>query len=106
MSRTPRTVDGEMHPAAVVEGVVLLVEQEHLALVPALVLGTHLLQPQGRLVVEARTACGEEPRGSGKGAAPCSPSPTGTAPLDPSLGQAGPGQAGPKSPALSAHQLH
>ena len=44
-TRTPRTVDGEMHPAAVVEGVVLLVEQEHLALVLALILGTHLLQP-------------------------------------------------------------
>lgn len=95
-----------MHPAAVVEGVVLLVEQEHLALVPALVFGTHLLQPQGCLVMEARTAYGEATRGSGQGAAPCSPSPAGTASLDSSPGQAGPAQGRPKSPALSAHQLH
>lgn len=55
-------MNGEVHPAAVVEGVVLLVQQEHLALVPALVLSTHLLQPQGSFVVEARPACREGTR--------------------------------------------
>lgn len=42
---TTRTVDGEMHPAAIVECVILLVQHEHFAFIPALVLGAHLLQP-------------------------------------------------------------
>lgn len=54
------TVDREVHPAAVVEGVVLLVQHQHLALVPALVLGAHLLNAQGCLVVQAGPACGGE----------------------------------------------
>lgn len=53
------TVDCQVHPAAVVEGVVLLVQHQHFALVPALVLGAHLLNAQGCLVVQAGPAWGE-----------------------------------------------
>lgn len=44
--RPVRTVDGEVDPAAIVKGVILLVQHEHFALVPALVLRANLLQPQ------------------------------------------------------------
>lgn len=50
------TIDGEMHPAAVMESVVLLVQHEHLALVPALVLGADLFNVQRRLVMKVGTA--------------------------------------------------
>ena len=55
----PLTIDREVDPAAVVEGVVLLVQHEHFALVPALVLGADLLNAQRGFVVQAGPACGE-----------------------------------------------
>lgn len=57
--RAGLTVDRKVDPAAVVEGVVLLVQHEHFALVPALVLGADLLNAQGSFVVQAGPACGE-----------------------------------------------
>lgn len=60
MPRPPRlTIDREVDPAAVVEGVVLLVQHEDFALVPALVLGADLLNAQGGFVVQAGPPCGE-----------------------------------------------
>lgn len=53
------TIDREVDPAAVVEGVVLLVQHEDFALVPALVLGADLLNAQGGFVVQAGPTCGE-----------------------------------------------
>lgn len=54
MGEEAPTVDGEVHPAAVVEGVILLVQHENFALIPALVFRAHLLQPQRCLVVKTR----------------------------------------------------
>lgn len=58
--RPLRTVDGEVDPAAVVERVILLVQHEHFALIPALVLRAHLLQPQGCFIMKTRPAWGTE----------------------------------------------
>lgn len=45
------TIDSQMHPAAIVEGVILLLQHEDLTLIPALVVWTHILYPQGGLAV-------------------------------------------------------
>lgn len=45
-----------MHPAAIVEGVILLLQHQHLTLVPALVVRTHVLYPQGGLAVQTGPA--------------------------------------------------
>lgn len=55
--RPIRTVDGKMDPTAIVKGVILLVQHEHFALVPALVLRADLLQPQGCFIVKTCPAC-------------------------------------------------
>lgn len=51
-----RTVNGEMDPAAVVECVILLVQHEDFAFVPALVLRAHLLQPQRCFIMKTGPA--------------------------------------------------
>lgn len=70
------TVDGEVHPAAVVEGVILLVQHEHFALVPALVLGANLLQPQRSFVVKTRSAWGQADKSPGVRPTPRHPHPS------------------------------
>lgn len=51
-----RTVNGEMDPAAIVECVILLIQHEHFALVPTLVLRAHLLQPQRCFIMKTGPA--------------------------------------------------
>lgn len=46
------TIDCEVHPAAVVEGVVLLLQHQDPALVPALVLGAYWVNLQGGLPMQ------------------------------------------------------
>lgn len=46
------TVDCEVHPAAVVEGVVLLLQHQDPTLVPALVLGAHRIDLEGGLPMQ------------------------------------------------------
>lgn len=54
-----------MHPAAVVEGVILLLQHQHLTLIPAVVVWTHILYPQGGLAMQTGPAW---PRGeAGRG---------------------------------------
>lgn len=45
-----------MHPATVVEAVVVLLQHQHLTLIPALVVRTHVLYPQGGLAVQSGAA--------------------------------------------------
>lgn len=56
-----------MHPAAVVEGVILLLQHQHLTLIPAVVVWTHILYPQGGLAMQTGPAWprGEAGRGHG-----------------------------------------
>lgn len=59
------TVDCEVHPAAVVEGVVLLLQHQDPTLVPALVLGAHRIDLEGGLPMQ-RGSTWRQRDGSGR----------------------------------------